>query len=54
MIIVRASQNGPYLTVKFEAKTQEKYEELKTQVNEILHQFKEIDWASGVNVEALK
>lgn len=54
MIIVRASQNGPYLTVKFEAKTQEKYEELKKQVSAILRQFQEIDWSSGVNVEALK
>jgi len=30
MMIVRASQNGPYLTVKFEAKTQEKYNLLKS------------------------
>ena len=27
MEIVRASQNGPYITVKFEAKTPEPYEE---------------------------
>ncbi|MEK7177645.1 MAG: phosphomannomutase/phosphoglucomutase, partial [Patescibacteria group bacterium] len=26
MMIVRASQNGPYLTIKFEGKTQEKYD----------------------------
>ena len=29
MMIVRASQNGPYLTIKFEGKTQEKYDLLK-------------------------
>jgi len=53
MIIVRASQNGPYLTVKFEAKTQEMYDKLKSQVNSILHQFKEIDFKTGVNVDSL-
>ena len=54
MMIVRASQNGPYLTVKFEAKTQEKYNLLKTQVGKILHSLKEIDFKSGVNVDSLK
>jgi len=53
MMIVRASQNGPYLTVKFEAKTQEKYETLKKQVNDILHKFSEIDFKTGVNVASL-
>lgn len=54
MIIFRASQNGPYLTVKFEAKTQDKYDVLKKQVNEILHKYKEIDFKFGVNVDILK
>lgn len=53
MLIIRASQNGPYLTVKFEAQTQEKYDELKGQVNTILHQFNEIDFSSGVNTDSL-
>lgn len=53
MIIFRASQNGPYLTVKFEAKTQEKYDLLKKQVNDILHKFPEVDFTSGVNVDSL-
>ncbi len=53
MMIVRASQNGPYLTVKFEGKTQEAYDVLKKQVNTILHQFPDIDFASGVNTTAL-
>ena len=26
MMIVRASQNGPYLTIKFEGKSHEKYD----------------------------
>ncbi len=49
MLIVRASQNGPYLTVKFEAKTQDNYELLRKQVSEILHKFPEIDFTHGVN-----
>lgn len=54
MLIVRASQNGPYLTVKFEGKTQDAYDTLKTQVSEILHSVPEVDFASGVNTSALK
>jgi len=53
MMIVRASQNGPYLTIKFEAKTQEGYEKLKKQASEILHAIKEVDFESGVNVDSL-
>ncbi len=54
MLIVRASQNGPYLTVKFEGKTQEAYDKLKKQVSEILHNYPEIDFTKGVNVKALE
>ncbi len=54
MLIVRASQNGPYLTVKFEGKTQESYDMLKKQVNEILHKYSEVDFRSGVNTKALE
>lgn len=53
MLIIRASQNGPYLTVKFEGKTQEQYDQLKQQINVILHTFKEVDFASGTNTKAL-
>lgn len=54
MLIVRASQNGPYLTVKFEAKSQEMYNTLKKQVSHILHSIPEVDFKSGVNVDSLK
>lgn len=53
MLIVRASQNGPYLTVKFEGKTQEAYDALKNQVKDILRRYKEISFDTGVNVAAL-
>jgi phosphomannomutase/phosphoglucomutase len=54
MFIIRASQNGPYITIKFEAKTKDKYEELRKQIKTILHKFPEINFAEGVNAEELK
>jgi phosphomannomutase/phosphoglucomutase len=54
MMIVRASQNGPYLTVKFEGKTQEAYDKLKKQAAEILHKIPEVDFKTGVNTAALE
>lgn len=53
MFAIRYSQNGPYITIKFEAKEQKKYDELKKYINELLHSYKEIDWSFGVNVESL-
>lgn len=53
MAIIRASQNGPYITVKFEGKTQEIYDELKKQLKEILSKYSEIRWDEGVNTHAL-
>ena len=53
MLVVRYSQNGPYLTIKFEAQTSEKYNQLKTYINDLLHGYGEIDWGYGVNVESL-
>lgn len=53
MAIVRASQNGPYITVKFEGKTQEQYDALKATLREILKKHPEIDWSAGVNTHAL-
>ncbi|PIR03840.1 MAG: phosphomannomutase [Candidatus Magasanikbacteria bacterium CG11_big_fil_rev_8_21_14_0_20_39_34] len=53
MLIFRASQNGPYMTIKFEAKTEEQYNDLKKQASDILHSIEEIDFTYGVNVEAL-
>jgi len=53
MFVVRYSQNGPYLTVKFEAQTQEKYQELKKYIYETLRLYPEINWNEGVNLESL-
>lgn len=54
MAIVRASQNGPYITLKFEGKTQEIYDEMKGILKEILSSHPEIDWSKGVNTHALE
>lgn len=55
MFVVRYSQNGPYLTIKFEAKTQDRYNELRIYLANILHNFPEIDWDAklSANVGAL-
>jgi len=53
MFVIRASQNGPYLTAKFEAKTQEKYDELRKFVAKTLQEVNDIDMAKGVNTDAL-
>lgn len=53
MTVIRASQNGPYITVKFEGKTQQQYDILKHQVASILQSHPEVDWSYGVNTDAL-
>ncbi|MDO8577112.1 MAG: phosphomannomutase/phosphoglucomutase [Candidatus Daviesbacteria bacterium] len=54
MGVVRASQNGPYLTVKYEAKDAEEYINLKKVLSKILHKYTEIDFKDGVNIDALE
>ncbi|KKQ79622.1 MAG: Phosphoglucomutase/phosphomannomutase alpha/beta/alpha domain II [Parcubacteria group bacterium GW2011_GWC2_38_7] len=55
MFVIRYSQNGPYLTIKYEANTTEQYQTLKKYLDNLLHRYPEIDWSSkiNVNVEAL-
>lgn len=53
MATIRASQNGPYITVKFEAKSQQGYDELKGTIKTILSKYGDIDWDAGVNTHAL-
>jgi len=54
MLIIRASQNGPYITIKFEAKNQEDYNELKKQIENMLHNYEQIKFDEGVNLHAFK
>ncbi len=53
MAIIRASQNGPYVTLKFEGKTQVQYNQMKQILKKMLTAFPEIDWKHGVNTNAL-
>jgi len=50
MFVIRYSQNGPYLTVKFEAKIKEEYNSLKDYIRKLLLSYEEVDWNSGTNV----
>lgn len=52
MAIVRASQNGPYITIKFEGKTQAQYDRLKFELRDILKSHNQVDWSYGVNTDA--
>ena len=53
MVTIRASQNGPYITIKFEGKTKKEYESLKKTIKKILQSHSEIDWTTGVNTNAV-
>lgn len=53
MIVIRASQNGPYITIKFEAQNKSDYEKIKKDVHAILKKHPEIDWSAGVNTDAI-
>ncbi len=50
MFVIRYSQNGPYLTIKFEGASDKRYQELKDFIAGLLHRFPEIDWHSKINV----
>ncbi len=55
MMIFRYSQNGPYITIKFEARDQEKYNERKRYVKDLLRQYPDMIWEDDlcVNLESL-
>ena len=53
MAIIRASQNGPYVTVKFEAKSQKQYQALKKELKSILKKYPAVNWQEGSNTHAL-
>ena len=53
MIVIRASQNGPYITIKFEARDESDYEQIKKDVRALLEKHPEIDWSVGVNTQAI-
>jgi len=44
MMVFRYSQNGPYITIKFEAKDQMMFEERRAYVSAMLHKYPEMIW----------
>ncbi len=55
MIVFRYSQNGPYITVKFEAKDRKTYDERKKYVRKMLESYPEMIWKDQlcVNLDSL-
>jgi phosphomannomutase/phosphoglucomutase len=53
MLIVRASQNGPYITIKYEAKDETIYKELGEKISSFLKQDPKVNWSEGVNIEEI-
>ncbi len=55
MMIFRYSQNGPYITVKFEAKDRKTYDERKRYVKQLLKSYPEMVWKDelAVNLSSL-
>jgi len=55
MIIFRYSQNGPYITIKFEAQDQKTYDERKYYVKKMLLNYPDMIWEDElcVNLESL-
>lgn len=54
MVVVRPSQNGPYITIRFEGRTEVLYNETKVKINNILCRYSEINWLESTNAYALK
>jgi phosphomannomutase/phosphoglucomutase len=56
MMVFRYSQNGPYITIKFEAKTQEIFEQRRTYVREMLERFPDMVWEDQlcINLDFIK
>jgi phosphomannomutase / phosphoglucomutase len=53
MGVIRASQNGPYITVKYEGRDEAGYNKMRKVISQILHKYKEIGFKDGVNTDAL-
>lgn len=50
MMVFRYSQNGPYITVKFEAKDQEVFEKRREYTKKLLHSYPEMIWEDELSV----
>src|SRR3990167_1146610 len=53
MGVIRASQNGPYLTIKYRARDEVGFKKMRRVLSEILHKYAQINFKDGVNTDAL-
>ena len=53
MAIIRASHNGPYLAIKYEAKTQKRFDEIQSIIADLLNKDQDVDVRNGINNESL-
>jgi phosphomannomutase/phosphoglucomutase len=57
MFVIRYSQNGPYIVIKFEARDEEGYEKLRKYIQTTLKTYPELDWSTdnkiNVNIKEL-
>lgn len=54
MVVVRASQNGPYITVRFEAIDRKLYNDTRERLQSILSAYPVINWKDNINANALE
>jgi phosphomannomutase len=56
MIVFRYSQNGPYITIKFEAKDKDTFDKRRGYVREMLRKYPEMIWEDDlcVNLDFLR
>ena len=56
MMVFRYSQNGPYITIKFEATNQEVFEQRRKYVREMLQKYPDMIWEDQlcVNLDFIK
>ena len=50
LFVVRYSQNGPYIVIKIEAKTEAQYQDLRQKILKILQGYTELNWDPKNNI----
>lgn len=53
MLVVRASQNGNYIVIKFEESTKPDYDRLKNRIRNVLLDTQDLDLSSGNNISEI-
>ena len=53
-IIIRVSQNGPYIVIRFESTTETGYTNIRTNLSTMLKKYPQLDWTTGSNTASLQ